>query len=164
MTSNVVNKKTKRNLDINKIIFIAAMAILTLIFVIMLLKITTQLFNVRSVEKMDQVTAQDYKSKGTTKVTSYYVFFYNTASDKQEMMDSVLLEYANYAKTHSDARPIYVMDYTSKTNSSVLTDLGYSTTADSYLPGMALINSGSISTKYKTVSEVCNELTSQMGK
>ena len=119
--NNTIKKKTP--LNFNSLVFWIAMVIFTIVFLLIILNLTTNIFKVKSVDNMTSVTVSDYKNKKDSSHDSYYVYLYDETSPKFELLNSVILEYANYVKMHSDANPIYVMDYTSKSNSSIISEL-----------------------------------------
>lgn len=166
-----MNTEQNKNLNYNKIINIAFIALAVLLTVIALMFVWINIgqpFKIGSVNEMKDATYENYKTKKGIKnednETIYYLYIYSTAYKQDDWYDDIVVEYANYARTHSTATPIYAYNYDIEGNEKILSDLGSSTKLGTDIPGLVLIKNGNISTKYFTWTKLSNELTSAMNK
>lgn len=162
-TNNKVNKVS----NFSGIIFLIALIAITLFLCIFIFISVGKPFVIKDVKKMQHVTVENYKTYDK-KHTEYYVYLYNTKSSKDAELKDVILEYANYARTNSDALPIYVMDYNDKQNEKITdsSNLNFSsdTSKERQIPTLIKISNGSKNDTKTTVSTIKTELFQAMGK
>ena len=162
-TNNKVNKVS----NFSGIIFLIALIAITLLLCVYVFIRICKTFVIKYVKKMHHVTVENYKTY-CKKHTEYYVYLYNTKSSKDAELKDVILEYANYARTNSDALPIYVMDYNDKQNEKITdsSNLNFSsdTSKERQIPTLIKISNGSKNDTKTTVSTIKTELFQAMGK
>ncbi len=162
-TNNKVNKVS----NFSGIIFLVAIIAITIFLAIFIFINVGKPVTIKDVTKMKHVTVENYKNYDT-KHKEYYVYLYNTKSSKDAELKEVILEYANYARTHSDALPIYVMDYNDKQNEKITdsSNLNFSsdTAKERSIPTLIKISSGSKKDTKTTVSTIKTELFQAMGR
>lgn len=159
-----MSKTNKSNLS--GIIFLVAILAITLFLVIFVFINVGKPFVVKDFSDMKQATVENYKTIDK-KHDEYYVLVYNFNSEKDAEIEEVVLAYANYARTTSEAKPIYAVNYQENkaiTNSNNLniTDANLS----SKLPTLVLIKKGTVSSSdtASTVSKINQTLVNAMNK
>lgn len=156
--------KVIKKSNVSGIIFLVGLITITLFIVIFTVITVGKPFVIDKVEDIKDVTVENYKTANKTQ-KEYYVYVYNKASFKDEMLKDIILEYANYARTNSDALPIYVMNYQTNTSITNSGNLNISSSnIETYIPALVYIKNGSISSTQKTVSTIKNTLVQAMGK
>lgn len=158
---NAAVAKPKRQWDIASIIVAVGALVVTLLLIGLLIYNVAKPFKYTKYEDLNPVVYEDYKTQDEEE---YYVFVLDNGSKKAPWLENVVVEYANYARTHSNAKSIYLYDYRASGNSAIINDLNISTNASSKLPGLFLVKKGSVSTKYLSYAEASNELTKAMGR
>ena len=161
------NNKVNRVSNFSGIVFLLAIIALTLFLCIFIFINVGKPFVIKNISKMKHVTVENYKTYDK-KHTEYYVYLYNVKSSKDAELKDVILEYANYARTTSDALPIYVMDYNDAKNEAITdsSNLNFSsdTSKERQIPTLIKISNGSKSDTKTTVSTIKTELFQAMGK
>lgn len=156
-------KQTEKKFNFITLLFWIAVGIISLLAVFFVLYNVSRPFKVTKIDNMKQTTYETFlNEKGFTnsdKDVTYYVYITNNDQEKEGWYNELVIEYANYARTHSDSLPIYHMSYDAR----VLAKVGTST-SKSDLPGLILIKNKEVSQKYLTYSKLSNELTKAMNK
>lgn len=161
----MVKQVKKEGLTTNKI-YMAALAIATVIFVIAVILVIIKPFEYRSFDKLQTITPEELTTKeidGSTKA-SYYVLIYEADNDENEMIGEKIVEYANYAKDNEDALPIFVLEYTKNNASAIEAKLPSSFDVSDEFPCLAKITSNKVAQVYPTVSTILNILEEEMAK
>lgn len=139
------------------IICFAAITIFALSFVL-----STTACKKHSINDISEVTIDDYDKKDHDE---YFVYVYATNAVKNDWNNSIVVEYANFAKRHKDVKPIYVLDYNKEGNDSIESKIDSSFDLNDDLPCILVVKEGKVqTTKYKTWSDINNTLTKEMGK
>ena len=161
-TNNKVNKVS----NFSGIIFLIALIAITLFLCVFVFISIGKPFVIKDVKKMQHVTVENYKTYDK-KHTEYYVIVYNRNSEKDNEIKDIVIEYANYARTNSDALPIYAIDYVKNNGIADSSNLNISSSnLDTKLPALIRIKNGSVSSSdtKNTISTIKQELVSAMGK
>lgn len=149
----------EKKLDFNKILFYGALGVITVLFATLILVFA--IGKVRTVDKMKQI---NYSDLYTQKESTYYVYIYATDQARNDWYDDIVVEYANYSRTHSSATKIYAYDFNAQGNSRITNELSGSVTLGKEIPGLIKIENGKISEKYLSYTKLNNELTKAMKK
>ena len=161
-----MSSKAQKQSNFSNIIFVIALAVITIFLAVFMFIMIGKPFVVKEYSDIKQLTVENYKTYDK-KHTEYYVIVYNRNSEKDNEIKDIVIEYANYARTNSDALPIYAIDYV---NNNVIADSSNlnisSSNLDTKLPALIRIKNGSVSSSdtKNTVSTIKQELVSAMGK
>lgn len=154
--------KVNKNSNFKGIIFLVAIIAITLFLAIFTFVSIGKPFVIKDVAKIKHVTVENYKTFDT-KHEDYYVYVYSSKNTKCDELEETIIEYANYARTNSDAYPIYVMDYDK--NPDIINSDNLNYTSTDKLPALITICNGEKEgTPLNTVSTIKTELFKQMGK
>jgi len=161
-----MSTKAKSQSNFTNIIFIIALCAITLFLAIFIFISVGKPFVIKDFDDIKSVDVSNYKTFDT-KHTEYYVLVYNRNDDRDAEIKDIVIEYANYARTNSDALPIYVLDYV--TNNSIVNSDNLnisSTNLDTKLPALVHIKNGSFSSSdtKTSISSILQELVQAMGK
>ena len=159
--NNTVVEKKPLHFDSASIIVLAGAAIVTVLLLGLLIYNVSKPFKYAHYDDLKVVNYENYKTQNDN--DEYYVFVLDGQSKKAPMLEGIVVQYANYSRTHSSARDIYLYDYRAEGNSKILTDLSITTSSDK-LPGLILIKGGKVSSKYLSYSDASNELAKAMNK
>ena len=159
----------KTKLNLNSILFLIAFGIITIIALMLIWTSTCRPFKIVKLDDMKQANYDDYLNKkgvkfGDDDSESYYVYIYSDDYETNDWYKDIVIEYANYSRTHSSTRPIYAYNLDIKENEKLINDLGTSVTLGKDIPGLVLVKNKSINTKYYTYAKLNNELTDAMNK
>ena len=118
-----------------------------------------------AVKEFDEIEIVDINNYTEIEDGEYYVFVYNTESEKHEQLVDFVIQYAEYARTNFSAKNIYVLDY--KQNLDITgkghMDVGTAeTTIKKSIPALLLIKDGKISETKTTVSTIKTVLYNEM--
>lgn len=138
------------------------LGVVTILAVITTVLLAVKPFTAKSFEKLEHVTVENYKTKNKNK-EEYFVLLYDSLVDN-ERLEECVLDYAEYARTHSDAPKIYIIDYR---NNKSITGSSHFNISDSnvktQIPCLGTITtSGSLTSKKTNVSDICNLLEDYM--
>lgn len=155
---------TKKS-NLSGIIFLVAIAVITVILVVFVFISVGKPFVIKEFSDIKEVTIDNYKT--VKKDSEYYVLVYNNDENKDKLIEEVVMAYANYARTTSDAKQIYVLNY--QTNKEITNSENLninSSSLDSKLPTLVLIKNGSVSSSdtKNTISTINQALTSAMNE
>lgn len=148
-----------KKLDFNKTLFLGAAAVITIIFLTLILVFACG--KVKSVEKMKQI---NYSDLYTQKETEYYVYIYADDQERNDWYSPIVVEYANYVRTHSSKTKIYAYNFNASGNSKITNELSGTIVVGTDIPGLIKIENGKVSEKYLTYTKLNNQLTSEMNK
>lgn len=161
-----MSSKTQKQSNFSNIIFITALAVITIFLAVFMFIMIGKPFVVKEYSDIKQLTVENYKTYDK-KHTEYYVIVYNRNSEKDSEIKDIVIEYANYARTNSDALPIYAIDYVKNNGIADSSNLNISSSnLDTKLPALIRIKNGSVSSSdtKNTISTIKQELVSAMGK
>lgn len=161
-----MSSKTQKQSNFSNIIFVTALAVITIFLAVFMFIMIGKPFVVKEYSDLKQLTVENYKTYDK-KHTEYYVIVYNRNSEKDSEIKDIVIEYANYARTNSDALPIYAIDYVKNNGIADSSNLNISSSnLDTKLPALIRIKNGSVSSSdtKNTVSTIKQELVSAMGK
>lgn len=161
-----MSSKTQKQSNFSNIIFVTALAVITIFLAVFMFIMIGKPFVVKEYSDIKQLTVENYKTYDK-KHTEYYVIVYNRNSEKYSEIKDIVIEYANYARTNSDALPIYAIDYVKNNGIADSSNLNISSSnLDTKLPALIRIKNGSVSSSdtKNTVSTIKQELVSAMGK
>ena len=161
-----MSSKTQKQSNFSNIIFITALAVITIFLAVFMFIMIGKPFVVKEYSDIKQLTVENYKTYDK-KHTEYYVIVYNRNSEKDSEIKDIIIEYANYARTNSDALPIYAIDYVKNNGIADSSNLNISSSnLDTKLPALIRIKNGSVSSSdtKNTISTIKQELVSAMGK
>ncbi|MDY4052891.1 MAG: hypothetical protein SOY80_06065 [Bacilli bacterium] len=161
-----MSSKTQKQSNFSNIIFVTALAVITIFLAVFMFIMIGKPFVVKEYSDIKQLTVENYKTYDK-KHTEYYVIVYNRNSEKDSEIKDIVIEYANYARTNSDALPIYAIDYVKNNGIADSSNLNISSSnLDTKLPALIRIKNGSVSSSdtKNTVSTIKQELVSAMGK
>lgn len=148
----------KKNLDLYLILII-----ITVCAAITAVLLWTRPFEIKTFDKIDSVTVEEYKTINKNK-EEYLVLVYNSNNQLDERLEECVIEYAEYARTHKDAKDIYVIDY--KENKSIINSSNFNISTlnlETSVPCIGTISqSGTITDKKTTISDICNLLEDYM--
>lgn len=165
--NNIEEQKLNYQKTVN-IIFLAITCLITIGAIMFVWVNLGQPFKIGSLKEMKEVTYENYNSqkgiKNDKDETVYYLYIYSENYNRNNWYENIVIEYANYARTHSSATPIYALNYDLEGNNKILSDLGSSTKLGTDIPGLVLIKNGGVSTKFFTWTKLNNELSTAMGK
>ncbi|MCI6508622.1 MAG: hypothetical protein MR465_03500 [Bacilli bacterium] len=161
-----MSSKTQKQSNFSNIIFVTALAVITIFLAVFMFIMIGKPFVVKEYSDLKQLTVENYKTYDK-KHTEYYVIVYNRNSEKDSEIKDIVIEYANYARTNSDALPIYAIDYVKNNGIADSSNLNISSSnLDTKLPALIRIKNGSVSSSdtKNTISTIKQELVSAMGK
>lgn len=161
-----MSSKAQKQSNFSNIIFIIAVAVITIFLAVFMFIMIGKPFVVKDYSDIKQLTVENYKTYDK-KHTEYYVIVYNRNTDKDEEIKDIVIEYANYVRTNSDALPIYAIDYVKNNSITDSSNLNISSSnLDTKLPALIRIKNGSVSSSdtKNTISTIKQELVSAMGK
>ncbi|MDD7314317.1 MAG: hypothetical protein PUH11_01155 [Bacilli bacterium] len=161
-----MSSKTQKQSNFSNIIFVTALAVITIFLAVFMFIMIGKPFVVKEYSDIKQLTVENYKTYDK-KHTEYYVIVYNRNSEKDSEIKDIVIEYANYARTNSDALPIYAIDYVKNNGIADSSNLNISSSnLDTKLPALIRIKNGSVSSSdtKNTISTIKQELVSAMGK
>lgn len=147
--------------DTASIIVLVGAALVTLVLIGLLIFNVARPFKYAHYDDMNEVVYEDYKKQDAEE---YYVFVLDGNSPKAQMVESLVVQYANYARTHAGAKDIYIYNFHAEGNTGIASDLAISGNTEKNLPGLITIKKGSVGKKYLNVSDLSNELAKAMGK
>lgn len=154
-----LDKKSK----VTSIIFLVSIiAITVLLFCFTFYMVSCSPFSVKEFDKIDSVNIDNYTS---IEDGEYYVFVYNTESEKHEQLVDFVIQYAEHERTDFSAKNIYILNY--KENLDITgkghMDVGTAeTTIKKSIPALLLIKDGKISETKTTVSTIKTTLYNEM--
>lgn len=158
--SNIVDKKAK----VSGIIFLVAIIAITLFLVIFTFINIGKPFVIKDFDDMKQATVSDYKELDESE---YYIIIYDETSYKHELIEEVVIEYANYARTSENAIQIYAMNYRLNLDISNSNHLNISeANLNSQIPTLIKVSNNSVVTAdtKNTVSNICDALVKAMNE
>ena len=161
-----MSSKTQKQSNFSNIIFVTALAVITIFLAVFMFIMIGKPFVVKEYSDIKQLTVENYKTYDK-KHTEYYVIVYNRNSEKDNEIKDIVIEYANYARTNSDALPIYAIDCVKNNGIADSSNLNISSSnLDTKLPALIRIKNGSVSSSdtKNTISTIKQELVSAMGK
>lgn len=161
-----MSSKTQKQSNFSNIIFVTALAVITIFLAVFMFIMIGKPFVVKEYSDIKQLTVENYKTYDK-KHTEYYVIVCNRNSEKDNEIKDIVIEYANYARTNSDALPIYAIDYVKNNGIADSSNLNISSSnLDTKLPALIRIKNGSVSSSdtKNTISTIKQELVSAMGK
>lgn len=161
-----MSTKVQKQSNFTNIIFIIAICAITIFLAVFIFITVGKPFVIKDFKDIKTVNVENYKSVDK-KNKEYYVIVYNRNDDRDNEIKEFVIEYANYARTNSDALPIYVLDYVTNNRITDSDNLNISSTSlDTKLPALIHITNGSYSSSdtKTTISSIKQELASAMGK
>ena len=161
-----MSSKAQKQSNFSNIIFVIALAVITIFLAVFMFIMIGKPFVVKEYSDIKQLTVENYKTYDK-KHTEYYVIVYNRNSEKDNEIKDIVIEYANYARTNSDALPIYAIDYVKNNGIADSSNLNISSSnLDTKLPALIRIKNSSVSSSdtKNTISTIKQELVSAMGK
>lgn len=144
----MAEKNSKKGVSVTNIIFLVGIIGITLFFIIFTLFMVAKPFAITKYDQMKEITFENLIKEKTNKHSSYYVFVYDNTNEDSEELTSAILSYANYARTHTTAEPIYLMNAKDAKNK----DNSYTA------PTLVYVASDKVSTTYTTYSKIFNQL------
>ncbi len=152
-------KEQKQDLTINRI-YLIILEIITVLFVVVLLVILINFFEPTSLGRMKSISAEELQNRklNNNSATSFYVLVYNEDNEENEMIESQVAKYNDYAKKTDDAYPIFVLKYTDRNASIIDTVLPSTFDKNTEFPCLITIVSNSISSTKTTVSTILQAL------
>lgn len=156
---------TKKKANISGIIFLCGLIAITLFLVIFIIIMIGKPFVIKSYDNMKETSLEEYLHEGTSKHSEYFVFVYDESSAKDNYLKDLVIEYANAARTNGEYLPIFVMNY--KDNRGITGKDHLNITSGSEekdIPALILVKNKTISSSYKTVSNISNALVDAMNK
>lgn len=159
-----MSKINKSNLS--GVIFLTTVLAITVFLIVFVFITVGKPFVIKEFDDIKQATVENYKTIDK-KHDEYFVLVYNNDETKDAEIEEIVLAYANYARTTSDAKPIYVIDY--KTNLSIISKDHLNikeSDLNTKLPALMLVKKGSVSSTdtQSTVSKINQTLTKAMNK
>lgn len=160
-----MSKNVKKGTNFTNIVFIFGICLITIMLAVFIFIKVGKPFVIKDYSDIQTVNVENYKTYDK-KHSEYYVLVYNH-NDKDEEIKNIVIQYANYARTNSDALPIYVLDF--KTNNSIVNSSNLNISSSNLerdLPALMIVNNGSVSSSNtkKTISTIKQELVTAMGK
>ena len=154
-----LDKKSK----VTSIIFLVSIiAITVFLFCLTFYMASYSIFSVKGFDDIESVDINDYTS---IEDGEYYVFVYNTESEKHKQLVDFVIQYAEHERTNFSAKNIYILNY--KENLDITgkghMDVGTAeTTIKKSIPALLLIKDGKISETKTTVSTIKTTLYNEM--
>lgn len=150
---------------VTSIIFIVFIAVITL-FIIAFTVYASDCspFNIDSFEEIKEVSIDDYKEQDEAE---YFVFVYNTESDKHAELVEMVLEFANENRFFWSKKQIYILNYNMNKDIISKDHMNITNTETSIknnIPALLLIKDGKISETKTTVSTIKTALYNNMDK
>lgn len=148
---------------VTSIIFLVSIITVTvLLFCFTFYMVSCSPFAVKEFDDIHKVDIDDYTS---IEDGEYYVFVYNTESEKHEQLVDFVIQYAEYERTNFSAKNIYILNY--EDNKDITgkghMDIGTAeTTIKKSIPALLLIKDGKISETKTTVSTIKTTLYNEM--
>lgn len=152
-------KEQKQGLTINKI-YLSILGIVTVLFVVALVVVLINSFGPTSLGRMEKISAEELQSRklDDNSATSFYVLIYTADNEENEMIESQVAKYNDYAKKTEGAYPLFVLEYTDKNASIIDTVLPSTFDENTEFPCLITIVSNSISSTKTTVSTILQTL------
>lgn len=104
--------KKVKNLDLWIIL-----AVITLAAIITAIVLMVKPGQIKTLDKIKEVTIADYKTKGAS---TYFVFVYNEDKQGIEELNYEVIQYAEYSRTHKKAPKLYILSV--KSNPTIFDD------------------------------------------
>lgn len=147
---STLNKKAK----VTSIIFIIYIILITILAIGFVFFMSCNVVAIDNFDEIKTVDINDYREQGSDE---YYVLVYNNGTYKDELLEEIVVDYAEYARTSYSARAIYVLDYS--TNKDIISkdhmDITNSESSiEKNIPALLLIKDGKISETKTTVSTI----------
>ncbi len=111
-----VKGKEKQTYNTTNIIFIVGYAVVTLVVLFFTLWFCAEPFIISDYEEMKQL---DFDTYLEAKPEEYYIMIYSDEYHASSMYEDIIVEYANYARTHGDAIKIFAYNYDAKGNDKI---------------------------------------------
>ncbi len=158
-----IKKNEKQPINTTNLLFTIGYAVITIVVVFFTLWFCAEPFVISNYEEMKQLNYDNYLE---AKPDEYYIIIYSDEYHASSMYEDIIVEYANYARTHSDATPIYAYNYDTKGNNKIKSALTTSTDSDIIRLIKVVTSNGSHSleskTGLKTWKDIHNTLTAAM--
>ena len=166
-------KKIQKNDSLFKVLLIS----ITAIFVIGMLIIILNPFEIKSINRIKEIDITEYNKMLDVEDEhhdhdvshDYIIFVYDSRKtdsfnvSQNEEIERYILDYANYARTHKAASRIYRLDISDSANKTALSTLGLK---EANIPGLVVMTNNhssiTISSRYKTIQDVQNYLADLM--
>ena len=163
-----MNQEQNNKLGLSMILFYVGLGLIVVAAIVFVWINIGEPFKISSLSEMKQTTYATYLDekgyKAEDNSNNYYIYIYSTKFKINDWYDDLVIEYANYARTHSDKYPIYGMNYDDAANKDILSVLGTATKEGTDIPGLILIKDKAISKKFYGWTKLNNELTAAMNK
>lgn len=125
MTNN--KKNENRNINTTNLLFIIGYIVVTVVVLFFTLWFCAKPFVISDYSEMKQLNYNNYLD---AKQDEYYIIIYSDEYYASSLYEDIVVEYANYARTHSDAVKIYAYNYDTKGNDKIKSSLTSSTDSD----------------------------------
>lgn len=143
--------------NVNSVIFLSVIITITVFLLVFTIVLIGKPFTVNSYKNMHEVNIDNYK---TQEEAEYYVYVYYQESEKDEILFPIIKEYANFVRFKKNKKKIYVLNYGEEENKQIINSQNLNITdTKKHIPALVLIKNGSVSTKYRTVTDISNTLT-----
>ncbi len=148
---------------VNKI-YMGILATITAVCLVLVVLMLFNVFDYNNFSNLKEVRAENFTSQIITgkHSTSYYVLIYDKDNPENELIEDMIVKYANFAKGDHDAYPIFVLEYNSANASIIESKLSSTFNSETGLPCLVTISSGSVSNPKTTVSTILQLLEDSM--
>ncbi len=124
----------------------------TLAAIIIAIVLVVKPGQIKSFDDIKTVTVEDYKSKGAS---TYFVFLYDKENPALEHVNNIIIEYAEYSRSHKKAPKIYIMS--TQDNPTIFDDFKTEKISASSAPCLVTITDGKY-TPNTNNGKICNIL------
>ena len=162
MKNRTIDKKE------NNVVFKVLLIGMTVIFAIAALLIVIKPFQIRSIDRIKEITLAEYNTMldasddhDHEESHEYLIFVYDSRTtdpfnkSQNEEVERYIIEYANYARKHKDASKIYVLDISKSENKDALATLSLK---EDNMPSVVVMKNNhssiTIQSRYKTIQDI----------
>lgn len=137
MTTKLRNNNEKYKLDPTNIVFLIGFALITVIFVVIMILIAARPGVIKNLDDVEQIRLSEYDTLGSDTNNEYLILVYSSKKNnnyklstyRNELIEDVVVRYANYVK-ENDGKKIYAIDMSKDLNKDAISKLNLSDEGD----------------------------------
>lgn len=156
-----MSKKLKNNKNgINKI-YLGALALVTVLFVVFLVITLIDMARPNDLTRIDNVSVEELQKRTLNDGTgTFYILVYTADNEENDLIVNQVIDYDKYADKKDEASPIVKIEYKTETKEALKAILPSDLNYETGLPCLITISGNKVSNTKTTVSTILETLES----